>query len=559
MLKRITGIIGWVGTGIVFAAVAVRILAYFGMLVVSPERERWLTWMPWAGLVCILLYVVGQWREIAQFFRQRQWREIAQFFRQRQWRDIVQFFRHRQARLGTAATLSVLIVLGILVAINYIASRENKRWDLTAGATYSLTGETATLLSRLDAPLRMLVFTRQSEFARYRPRLSKYEDASKKISVRYVDPEKNPTVAREKEIKAFPVIVLEYKGRTEQIVSDAERDVANGLIKVMTGQQKKVYFVEGHGEHDPTQTDLTGYAGIASVLTQENYSSDKLTLTQTGVPADAAVVVVAGPTIDYLPNEVDALRSYLRKGGKLLLLVDPPKKVDSAPLTTLLALAREWDIAVGSDVVIDESAYLMSALFPVVQPPYPPSPITDGFRYQTAFPFVSSVAPIAGGVDGRNAQTFVQTGPASRTVGDVRQMLAAKETALPRFDEKRGDKKGPISIAAAVSAAPAEMPATPAATDQEPAAKPESRLAVIGNSDFVANSRVGLGGNRDLFLNAVSWLAQREYLISLRPREPEDRRITMTTSQQFVVAMLALLFVPVLCIASGIYTWWRRR
>jgi ABC-type uncharacterized transport system involved in gliding motility auxiliary subunit len=168
MLKRITGIIGWIGTGIIFAAFALRF--------VRPEWER--PWMPWAGLVCILLYVLGQWREIAQFFR------------------------GRQARFGTAAVLSVLAVLGILAGVNYLGSRESKRWDLTAGGVYTLSEQTQKLMSKLDAPLRMTVFAKTPDFDRYRNRLPEYAYASKQVSVRYVDPDKSPEKARELQVQA---------------------------------------------------------------------------------------------------------------------------------------------------------------------------------------------------------------------------------------------------------------------------------------------------------------------------------------------------------------------
>ena len=79
-------------------------------------------------------------------------------------------------------------------------------------------------------------------------------------------------------------------------------------------------------------------------------------LAQTGaVPDDATVVVVAGPKTDFLPREIDALKKYLDEGGKLLLLIDPPDKADSPPLTNLIALAHDWGIDVGNDVVVDVS------------------------------------------------------------------------------------------------------------------------------------------------------------------------------------------------------------
>src|SRR6266511_355035 len=104
-MKKLAGIIGWVGTGLVFAAVAVRFI--------KPDLEWIWRGLVWAGLACVLLYAAGQWREIAGAFSRR------------------------QARFGALATASVLIVLGILAAVNYVSARENKRWDLTTTKQFS--------------------------------------------------------------------------------------------------------------------------------------------------------------------------------------------------------------------------------------------------------------------------------------------------------------------------------------------------------------------------------------------------------------------------------------
>jgi ABC-type uncharacterized transport system involved in gliding motility auxiliary subunit len=527
MLKRIVGIIGWIGTALVFVALAVRF--------VHPAWERAWYFMAWAGLVAILVYAVGQWREMTAFLR------------------------GRHGRLGTAAVLSTLIVLGILVAVNYLAARENKRWDLTTSKVYTLSEQTQKLVSKLDAPLKMIAFGRQADLDRYRLRMPEYEYVSKKVSVQYVDPDKDPALARQYQVQTYGTIVLLYKTRVERSMSDSEQDLANALIKVITGDQKKVYFVQGHGEHDTTNTERGGYSGVAAALGRDNYSVDKLVLAQQNdVPADASVVVVAGPETDFVQPEIDRLRAYLQRGGKLLLMLDPPEKADSAPLTNLLALARDWDVQVNDDVVLDTSG--MGQLFgagpevPVAAPPYPAFPITEQFRKLTAFPLVRSVTPISGGVNGRNATTFLQTGPNSYGV-EAKRVLLGKQIEL----NPATDKRGPMSIAAAVSAAVAQ--ATPAAKpdagNEKP--RPETRVAVVGNSTFADNTTLAFQGNKDLFMNTVSWLAQQENLISIRPKEPDDRRLTLTALQQRNLMWLALAVIPGLVLASGVYSWWRRR
>ena len=94
---------------------------------------------------------------------------------------------------------------------------------------------------------------------------------------------------------------------------------------------------------------------------------------------------------------------------------------------------------------------------------------------------------------------------------------------------------------------------------KECAPKPETRVVVVGDSDFATNRALNIGGNRDLFLNMSNWLAQQEDLIAIRPRDPADRRITMTQDQAQMVQWLALAIIPGLLFAAGIRVWWKRR
>jgi len=156
-------------------------------------------------------------------------------------------------------------------------------------------------------------------------------------------------------------------------------------------------------------------------------------------------------------------------------------------------------------------------------------------------------------VGGHVAQPFVETSAKSWAETDLKTMLSGGKIV---FDEKKGDKPGPVSIAAAASA-PVAVPAPADKAAGE--AKPESRVVVFGDSDFASNLALGVSGNKDLFMNAVAWLAQQENLIAIRPREADDRRITMTAGQQLQVIILALVLVPLFVFGSGIYAWWRRR
>ena len=216
MVNRILSLVGWLGTALVVVAVAIR----FGY----PAKDQYAFYMAWAGLVCVLAYTLGQWRDIAKVFGRR------------------------QARYGTLAATSIFVVLGILIAINYIGSRQNKRWDLTATKQFSLSDQSRNVLSKLDAPLQVLVFAQEPEFQRYQDKLKEYEYASKRVAVQYIDPDKKPTIAKQNQVQQYGTIVFNYKGRTERVTSDSEQDVTNVVIKVVSGQQRNVLLTQGHGE-----------------------------------------------------------------------------------------------------------------------------------------------------------------------------------------------------------------------------------------------------------------------------------------------------------------------
>ena len=542
MLKRILSVIGWIGTLLVAAAFLASAARWTGRDLLGPRGDPYVFWAAIAGLVCVLLYMAGQWREVARSFQ------------------------HRQTRYGTMALTGIVAFMGILVLINMVAKGRNKRWDLTQGQIYSLSDQTLKILSSLDAPVTVRLFGRDPDFAQYRDRLDEYAHGSSRVTVQYIDADKQPALAKQYEVQTLGTTVFEYKGRVERVTASTEQDLTNGLIKVLAGKENHAYFTSGHGERDHASSEREGYSGIAAALQRDNFKVDKLVLAQQAdVPADTTVVIVAGPSIDFFANEVDALRRYITKGGKVLFMVDPPGKPDSPPLTNLTALIREWGAQLGNDVVVDVSGMGQllgtDASVPVAAS-YPSHAITERFNYVTAYPMARSVVPVPDASSGPNkpvAQAFIETSARSWAETDIKDLLGSGKVAM---DVSKGDRQGPISLGVAVTAPIEGAPgasANDAAKKDEAQPKPEVRLVVLGDSDFVANAAGNIPGNLDLFLNTVNWLAQQESLIAIRPRQPQDRRVTMNATQQRNVLWLSVFVLPGLIIGSGVYTWWRRR
>jgi ABC-type uncharacterized transport system involved in gliding motility auxiliary subunit len=535
MLNTILNIIGWVGTLLVFAGVIIR-FAY-------PQWIQYAFWAAISGLVLVGLYTLSQWREIGRSFQKR------------------------ETKLGAMTSISVIAVLAIIVGVNYLVSRRDKRWDLTAGGSYTLSEQTTKVLNSLKEPVKVVVFDQPTGFQRFRDALSSYEYTSKNVQVEYVDADRQPARVKEYNVINYGTVVLEYGGRRENVMSEREQDLTNALIKVTTGRQIKAYFVQGHGEKDSAGSDRNGLSNVVESLKRDNYTVEKIVLAQTqgGVPADASVLIIAGPASDYLQPEVDAIRTYLRKGGKAMFLIDPPVGESLRPVPTLEGLLKQWGITLGHDVVIDISGMGQllgtDASVPVVAS-YPQHPVTQNFNVLTAFPFSQSVRGEAGMELGNaNTQNLIQTSERSWSESDLKSLVGGKVS----LDEKSGDRKGPVTIALSLSmdapdAAPAAAPDAAAAKPAEGTPpKPQMRLIVVGDSDFASNAASGIQGNSDLFVNMNNWLTQQEDLISIHPRDAGDRRITMTADQQRRVAWLSLLVIPGLILGSGVYTWWQRR
>ena len=533
-MKRALGILGWLG----FALVGVAVVLFF----VRPELYTVRMWLALSGLVITLIYALSQWR------------------------DIGRSFEGRNVRYGSVAAGSVAVFVAILVAVNWLGGRQNKRWDLTESKQFSLSDQTKQILASLKSPLKVHVFHgSQDSPQRFRDRFTEYEYLSKQISVEYINAEGKPAEAEKFEVTAVPTIIMEYGGRTQRATSIDESAITNALKKLIEGKTKKAYFLQGHGERDTDDASTPkGFKAAASALTDENFESAKLALAQAGsIPADATLLIIAGATTDLLPQEAEIIGAFLKNGGKLLLLIDPQDKDGKGQPPSLIALAKAWGIQVNDDIVVDPSPIGRTigtdASVPIGMPTS--HPITANFRVITAFPLTRSVTAVEGGTDGKFAQSFVQTGEQSWAESDVKGLYT---TQRPEKNTDKGDKAGPISVAAAVSA-PAAAAAPPPATDKpatdkpDDAPKPESRLAVIGDSDFASNRWLALGGNNDLFLNTANWLAQQEDLIAIRPRDPEDRRIELTEAQQTQILWLTLVIIPLALFANAFRVYWKRR
>jgi ABC-type uncharacterized transport system involved in gliding motility auxiliary subunit len=447
----------------------------------------------------------------------------------------------RTMSYGLNAVVSILLVLGVVGFVEALSARHSARLDLTENKRRSLSPQTVSVLRGLKTDVNVVGFFRSDQ-----PGKRVAEDlfkqyagvAGKKLTWKIVDPDSDPALARRYGIESYGTIVLETKTRSEKVLDAEEEKLTNGLVKVTREGKRTVYVVQGHGEHEIGNTDRPGFSEAKGALEKSNYDVKPLVLARaTTLPDDAAVVVIPGPRTDFFPPEIDALDGYLGKGGKVLAMVDPPfpAKMQDGAIKRFLA---RWGVDLGDNLVVELSP--IGRLFgigpevPIIQQ-YEPHPITrDLAGITTLFPLTRTVTPVKTLPAGVNVQPLAKTSPESW--GETDRQALEQGTAKP--DPQ--DPKGPLPVAVVVT-------------------KDKARIVVYGTSNLVTNQFLNVQGNRDFFLNSVSWLAEEEDQITVRPKDTKQTPIFLSAQQGRVVALLPLVVLPGVVLVGGIVALIRRR
>jgi ABC-type uncharacterized transport system involved in gliding motility auxiliary subunit len=454
------------------------------------------------------------------------------------------FLHARQTKYALFAASYIMIVLAILVVANVLADRHNKSYDSTTNKRYSLSEQTAKIVKGLKQPATITYFDQGTHFEQAKDLLDQYANLSPKVHVKYVDPDKDPEVARAEGVKEYGTAIVQVGDRKEDAKSITEEGITGAFIRDLKSTVRTVCFVEGSGEHQIQDSDRNGYSRFKDLLGQDDYQTKSITLlTKAEVPSDCTVLVVGGPDSDYLQPEVDAIKKYVEDGGRAMFLLDPPLKmgrVNIADNDLLNKTLEGWGVTPQNNLILDLNPIgQIAGLGPQVAlvTSYDSQPIVDDLkRRATGFPLARSL-------DIKNGEKTT-----------VQKLFSSSETSLatiklnsPAIDPSDPKNiKGPLLLAAA-------------GTYNTGKENTQGRFVVVGSSDWAANSFIGFNGNRDLALNAVNWLSSDEDLISIRPKQPEDRRITLTEAQQRWLRISSQFLLPLIVVIGGVSVWWRRR
>jgi ABC-type uncharacterized transport system involved in gliding motility auxiliary subunit len=465
------------------------------------------------------------------------------------WEAIPALVGQRQTRYGSGVLLSTAGFVVILTGLGYLSLNHKYRIDLTEAGVYGLSPQSQRVLDGLKKDLEMYAFVEGGVDEQIQTLLDSYRYASSKVKYHLVDPDRSPDLVNQFGITALKSVRIAY-GDEHTIVRDpTEESITNGIIRVTQATRKTVCFVIGHGEPSiDDDEDPRGYGQAKAGLENENYEVKTIMPASDGAVGDeCTVVVIAGPERPLIAGEVGLLEDYLKKGGHLFVLLQP-----RTGETDLVPMLARWGANVGNDVLIDQQLRLFQGPTVGIEPiaaSYGQHPITQDFERDkiTVYNLARSVEPAAKDKKGLTVVSLVKTGPQSWAETDMDTLFKENRVSLDA-----DDRRGPISLAVAVTADLKEM-----GFEHEG----EARLVVFGNSRFADNQYLANPSffNRDLFLNAVNWLAGQEELVSIRPRTVRASRVQMTPEQNVMLFVISVLLMPQLLLVAGIAVWWRRR
>ena len=460
----------------------------------------------------------------------------------------------RRVLEGANFAVYTLVVIAILSLANWFVSGHDHSWDLTPNKKYSLAPQTVKLLKGLNQDVTIYVFDRERSFGERRDLLNMFSSASRRVNVRYVDPNREPALAKEFGIRTSGTTVVSAGDRHYEAQNQNEEGITNALIRVLKGQ-KVIYFAQGHGEHDPSNTDEFGYSSAKQQMENENFQVKTVNLAEKNeVPTDCAALVIAGPQKDYLAQEVGAIRKYVAGGGRVLFLLDALADPHAASPENLEKLLEEWNVIVQNDLVIEPAIRLAgSGLGLTVVRKYGSSPIVQPLEgSMTLFPLSRSFAIGKEPKPGVTDDSLCETSAEGYGVADFNSKV--RDVTF----RKGKDLKGPLSVAVAgtVNSSTEGKPAM-----NQPGKSGEGRFVAMGASELAANVylRVRQFANLDLFMGAIDWLSSEEDLISIRPKPPVSQHLTMTAAQMSKLLWLGVIGLPLLIIVAGTTFWWERR
>lgn len=481
---------------------------------------------------------------------------------------ILNMLRGRPVRYGIHSVFYALVVFAIICAVNFLASRHNRRFDFTSQGLHTLSAQTVKILDKLDEDVSIMAFYMPGTALQQKAvdLIDAYRERTDKLDVRFLDPARNPAQARAFDVEVSPTLVISSplgKARvTPSTVNPlTEEELTNALIEATSKDKPVVCFTTGHGEKNIDDSSPRGFQMAADALGKQNVEIRVIKLLVSDVDLDGCdSILVAGPTHSMLDPEVTEIANYLDHGGKILVLREARTACGLEPLL------ERYGLKANDDLIVDVNplARVMggSPAMPVVYE-YGTNPIVRDFQgLATIFPTVGSVDTIEPTEEGVRTESLART--SEKSWGEMGDLSA------PVSLETETERTGPLNVAAVAvrrlrdEPAMADSPPEPenglsSGEDTDHKGARETRIVLFGDSDFASNGALMSAGNKDLLMNTVAWLNARSDLVSIRPKGGKVQQLMLTSQQWMILLVYSLVMLPALLITEAVSVFVKRR
>jgi ABC-type uncharacterized transport system involved in gliding motility auxiliary subunit len=441
----------------------------------------------------------------------------------------------------------VVLFLMLVVLLGYLASQYHVAKDITQANRNILTQGSVNVLKQMKEPINITVFATKDDASggdNFRKGMidfiARYQREKKNVNLKFINPSIEPKLAQDAGVKEDGEVVVEYNKRSEHIIPPiAEQEMTNLLVRLSRTNQQAVMYLDGHGERNLLGVKNHDIGEFGKQLEKKGFkfANPDLTVAQ-AVPSNGAMLVIASPQVNVSDVEAKKIKAYLERGGNLLWLVDDNN------LRGLESVAEYLGMTVSPGIALDMASAQYGADARVsFASLYGEHAITKNFMLRTLFPEAHQVTAIGTDENGWKVSNLVEVAPNG-------WLMAGKlaKDAKPEFNEKT-DKRGPINIGVAL---------------ERIYGKKGQRVVVMGNANFLSNTFITNGGNLDLGVNIVNWLAGDDQLITIQPMPLKDINVTIPDSDSGRLVAWTVFhgfqyFLPLAMMIAGFYFWWKRR
>jgi hypothetical protein len=451
----------------------------------------------------------------------------------------------RSLSFGVNSVFIAVVVVALVGLLNFLGHEYPKKADLTKNKIHTFSDQSVKVVQGLKSEMTASFFGDIGSREKYRPIFDNYKKLSNKFKFELVDPNKEPTRAKTAGIKKMETLLLSYEGKSVKIEEITEEKITNEIIKITRDTRSTVCAIQGHGENSFTDTSANGFAAAKKGFEDQSYIVKEFTLSQeTKIPADCSAVVIMGASKALFPAEIKMLSDYLSDGGRMVVAMDAT--ITAADQTKeLKSLLRDWGVDVKSGLIIDPVSKMLGvdASVPIIAQFNKENPMVKDFNGQCYFPFSRPIDLTNPAPEGLKSAWIGKTTP--KAWGE--QNMAAIAKGQVQYDPGV-DLQGPLSTAVSVNG-----------KRKDSKANKETRLVVLGSSQFANNQYSRFGGNIDLFLNSVSWAIEDESMITIRTKEAEAGSVELSQNQGLAIFWICVIIIPLAIAVFGILVWVRRK